>query len=64
VVWTTDDTPLDVEDDPIVTLNVNAGVLTVIDKVGNEWQVQDGDDGKIDGRVTLQVGGSPLFLEY
>jgi len=64
VVWTTDNTLLNVWDNPVVTFRVRAATLNVIDKTGDEWHVQDADDGQTDGHVTLQLGGSPLFLEY
>jgi hypothetical protein len=60
VVWTEDGTPYDPGDDPWLLLTVHASTLRVTDKSGNEfWTSDDGD-----GRITVLVGGSPLYLEY
>ena len=59
VVWTEDDTYFDPNDDPQVPLVVNARQLRVVDKYGNEtWHTST------TGKITLVVGGSPLYLEY
>ena len=63
VVWTEDDTWFDDTDDPSLSLTVQAETLRVVDKLGNEVWLYDATDGD-DGRITLTVGGSPLFLEY
>jgi len=36
----------------------------VVDKFGAETRYADGDNGVLDGRITITVGGSPLYLEY
>ena len=64
VVWTEDGTPYDPDDDPSLPLTVWAGTLRVVDKLGNETWLKDADDGVVDGRITVVVGGSPLCLEY
>jgi len=64
VVWTIDDSRFDPDDDPVVDFSVNARTLNVIDKLGNEQAVYDATDGQADGKILLQLGGSPLFLEY
>jgi hypothetical protein len=64
VVWTEDDTPFDPDDNPSLVLNVQAQTLRVVDKFGNESWHDDADDGQADGRITITVGGSPLYLEY
>jgi alpha-L-arabinofuranosidase len=63
VVWTEDDTLYDPDDDPWLPLTVQAGTLRVVDKFGNEIWYDDEGDGRIDGKVTIFVGGSPLYLE-
>jgi hypothetical protein len=64
VVWTEDSTRSDPDDDPSLPFTVNASTIRVIDKFGNEVWVNDEDDGTVDGRVTLVVGGSPYYVEY
>ena len=64
VVWTEDGTHLDSDDDPVLPLTVQAQTLRVVDKFGAETRIADGDDGVLDGRTTVTVGGSPLYLEY
>jgi hypothetical protein len=64
VVWTEDDTPYDPDDDPVLPLTVQAQTVRVLDKFGNEVWYDDADDGRKDGRTTVTVGGSPLYLEY
>jgi len=64
VVWTEDDTPYDPDDDPVLPLTVQARAVRVLDKFGNGLWYGDADDGKVDGRITVSVGGSPLYLEY
>ena len=64
VVWTEDDTPYDTSDDPWQPLTVQAKTLRVVDKSGNDLWYDDADDGKVDGRITITVGGSPVYLEY
>ena len=63
VVWTEDDDWFDAGD-PTLPLTVEATSLRVVDKFGNETVYRDEDDGATDGRVTVSVGGSPLYLEY
>ncbi len=59
VVWTEDDTYFDPNDDPQLPLVVNARQLRVVDKYGNEtWH------SSTNGKITIVVGGSPLYLEY
>lgn len=64
VVWTEDDTPYDPDDDPSLSLTVQAQTLRTVDKFGNGTWHNDGDDGVADGQITILVGGSPLYLEY
>jgi len=64
VVWTEDDTPYDPDDDPVLPLTVSVASLRVLDKFGDETWVNDDDYGTADGRITIAVGGSPLYLEY
>jgi hypothetical protein len=64
VVWTVDDTRFNAEDDPVFPLTVSAEVLRAVDKFGNESLHYDTDDGQNDGRITIEVGGSPLYLVY
>jgi len=64
VVWTEDDTWFDPEDDPVLPLTVRANTLRVVDKIGEEMVCNDGDDGSVDGLITILVSGSPLYLEY
>ncbi len=64
VVWLEDDTPYNGDDDPMLPLTVQAQTLRVTDKHGNATWLNDGDDGTVDGRITIQVSGSPLYLEY
>jgi hypothetical protein len=64
VVWTNDATYEDGTDDPVVPYTASASSLQVIDKYGNETLVTDAQDGTVDGQVTVEVGGSPLYLIY
>lgn len=64
VVWTEDSTWYDPDDDPWLPLTVYAETLRVIDKFGYESWMEDEDDGSDDGQIVVQVGGSPLYLEY
>jgi streptogramin lyase len=64
VVWTEDSTWFNADDDPLIPMTVQAGTLRVVDKLGNETWAGDGNDGAIDGQITVVVGGSPLYLEY
>lgn len=64
VVWTEDGTFYNADDDPALPLTVSAHRLRVVDKLGNETWLYDADDGRADGRITVLVGGSPLYLEY
>jgi len=64
VVWTEDGTPYDTYDDPSLPLTVQVQALRVVDKFGTEMRYTDGDDGVLDGQITITVGGSPLYLEY
>jgi len=66
VVWTEDEIwpPYDPYDDPVLPLTVSVARLRVLDKFGNETWVNDEDDGTADGHVTIDVSGSPLYLEY
>jgi len=64
VVWTEDDTPYDPDDDPSLPLTVQAQTLWVVDKFGNRTWHYDEGDGVADSRITIQVGGSPVYLEY
>jgi hypothetical protein len=64
VAWTEDDTPFDPDDDPWLPFSASASTVRVVDKFGSELWLEDASDGIADGKVTLQVGGSPLLLEY
>jgi hypothetical protein len=64
VVWTEDETPYDPDDDPSLPLTVQAHTLRVVDKFGDETWLSDSDEGVSDKRITITVGGSPLYLEY
>ena len=64
VVWTEDNTWYDADDDPWLPYTVQAETVLVIDKFGNEQMAWDLDDGHNDGRITVNVGGSPLYLVY
>lgn len=64
IVWTEDDTPYDPSDDPWQPLTVQAQTLRRVDKFGNDVWYDDVDDGKADGRITITVGGSPVYLKY
>jgi len=64
VVWTEDSTPYNDADDPYLPLTVRASKVRVVDKLGQETWIRDGDDGKVDGLTTVVVGGSPLYLEH
>ena len=64
IVWTNDSTPFNADDDPELPFSANASTLWVSDKFGSRVLLDDAHDGVIDGKVTLLVGGSPLFLEY
>jgi hypothetical protein len=44
-------------------LSLPVGVATVYSMVGDKKTVTDGDDGVLDGLVTLQVTGEPIFVE-
>jgi hypothetical protein len=46
------------------TLNVQASRIGVIDKFGAKVIKNDGDDGVVDGKVTLTVGSSPIYVDY
>lgn len=64
VVWTEDDTPYVTDDDPVLRMTVDARSLRVVDKFGNEIERRDDDDGAADGQVTIEVGGSPVYIEH
>jgi hypothetical protein len=64
VVWTEDDTPYVAGDDPVVPVAVEASEIRVVDKLGRATEYGDVEDGAVDGQTTVEVGGSPLFLEY
>lgn len=54
--------------DPIDTqavepLRVAASEATVRDIYGSSYPLSDGDDGQIDGFVTVDIGGQPVFIE-
>jgi len=46
------------------TLEVSAARVSVIDKFGVESIMNDGDDGVLDGKITLSVGSSPIYIDY
>ena len=54
VVWTNDDSAAQLE--------LQAGSVTRIEKEGSSTIISDADDGLVDGRVTIQYGGSPIYL--
>ena len=54
--------------DPMDTSNEQPLLLssltaTVRDIYGNAHDVADGDDGMLDGMVTIEVGGQPVYVE-
>ncbi len=46
------------------TLKVSASRVGVIDKLGVQSIKNDGDDGVVDGKITLTVGSSPIYIDY
>lgn len=58
----TSDGPRDCTD--TAALSVLAVRVAVIDKLGGQSIRLDGDDGVADGRVTLNVGSSPIYIDY
>jgi hypothetical protein len=53
--------PLDT--DTSLPLSIPAGVTTVYTMLGGQKTVTDGDDGVLNGFVTLPVTGEPIFVE-
>jgi hypothetical protein len=64
VVWTTDSTPFNESDNPYCVYRVRASSVNVVDKVGGSQIYRDADDDQLDGRVSIPLGGSPLFIEF
>jgi hypothetical protein len=64
VVWTEGGNRFNPADDPVVFYTAYSNWLRVVDKYGVTRWVGDADDGLVDGKVTVAVGGDPLFLEY
>jgi hypothetical protein len=54
--WTRDD-----RNHPLV---IQASSVIVVDKMGKQSTVYDGQDGRQDGRVTVTLGGSPVYLRF
>ncbi len=46
------------------TVQIPASRVEVIDKFGNKVIRNDGDDGTVDGLVTLTVDSSPIYVDY
>ncbi len=46
------------------TLQLTATRVGVIDKFGTETIKTDGSDGVLDGKITLSVGSSPIYIDY
>jgi hypothetical protein len=55
VVWTNEEIDR--------TLTVAADRIRKVDKYGGATMIEDGADGKVDGKVSLTIGPSPLYLE-
>lgn len=53
-----------VDCDGVAPLYLTATRVAKIDKLGNRQIVEDEDDGYRDGRVTLGVLSSPIFIDY
>lgn len=64
VVWTEDDTPYITDDDPFLPYIVEARAVRVVHRSGCAMEYRDEGDGVIDGKILIQVEGSPLFVEY
>ncbi len=45
-------------------LQISASHVDVIDKFGSRLTKTDGDDGVFDGKITLTVGSSPIYIDY
>jgi hypothetical protein len=56
------DGPRDCDD--VAVLRIPASRVGVIDKLGAQVIKNDGDDGAADGKVTLNVGSSPIYIDY
>lgn len=56
------DGPRDCDD--VAVLRILALRVGVIDKLGAQVIRHDGDDGVADGNVTLNVGSSPVYIDY
>jgi hypothetical protein len=56
VAWTNDDLPH--------PLSIVTPHLIKVEKYGTETLIHDGDDGTLDGKVTLALGPSPLYLRW
>jgi hypothetical protein len=56
VAWTNDGSrqPLVLQTDQVV----------VVDKLGGATTVYDGDDGALDGRVSVDIGPSPVYIQF
>jgi hypothetical protein len=38
--------------------------VVVVDKLGGEATVYDGDDGLVDGRISVDIGPSPVYIQF
>jgi hypothetical protein len=56
VAWTNDES--------IHPLTIDVPEVELVDKGGYSWIVRDGDDQNLDGRVTWQLGPSPIFFRF
>jgi hypothetical protein len=56
------DGPRDCDD--VAVLRIPASRVGVIDKLGAQVIKNDGDDGVADGKVTLNVSSSPVYIDY
>jgi hypothetical protein len=56
VAWT--------NDDQFHNMRLATTTVVVVDKLGGESVISDGDDGAVDGHVTVTLGPSPLYLRF
>jgi hypothetical protein len=50
--------------DNVATWKIPAPRVGVIDKLGTRVIKTDSDDGSVDGKITLSVGSSPIYIDY
>ncbi len=56
VAWT--------KDDRNHAMTLNTPQVVVADKFGAQTLILDGDDGRVDGRVRVPIGPSPVYVRY